>query len=150
MKNKIFKSMSKQKKEKHLIYVLKAKTHGLLNVNEEVALLSAGLKEKQFGISVYFDINKFKKEFTKQAAVSKIIFGSREMAKLNTQGKLVSSGIAALCDFDVHTGKEKRLLIYIPEVRRCNAECVREKYICENIEQYSADMLCCGLQRVMS
>lgn len=61
MKNKIFKNLSMEKKQGILMHILRSKTNGLLKVTEEVALLSAGLKRKQFQIRTFNDISFFAK-----------------------------------------------------------------------------------------
>lgn len=65
MKNKIFKNLSMEKKQDILIHILRSKTNGLLKVTEEVALLSAGLKRKQFQIRTFNDISFLRRHWTR-------------------------------------------------------------------------------------
>ena len=61
MKNKIFRNLSVEKRQKILTHALRNKTRGMLRVNEEAALLSAASKKDQLKICVFNDINLFKK-----------------------------------------------------------------------------------------
>ncbi len=150
MKNKNFKLLTEQKKEKHLIRVLREKTQGLLRVNEEVALVSAGMKKKQFRICVFFDINEFRNAMNALSFEAEdIAFGSSEVEKLKNSEDHFGTSMA-LFAVDVMDSKRKTncLMIYVPISRKCNCECVREKYICEHIVGSDSDILCCDMQHM--
>lgn len=149
MKNKFFKHLSMEKKQDILIHILRRKTNGLLKVTEEVALLSAGLKRKQFRIRTFNDISSFAKavDSTKNFNIE-MIYGENAIKDIKKDNALIETGIAVMTSIADNARVVDQLLIYIPETRTCNRYCVREKVICENIENYKDDMLCCGLQRV--
>lgn len=152
MKNKIFKNLSMEKKQKILMHILRSKTNGLLKVTEEAVLLSVGLKRKQFRIRTFNDISSFAKvlDSTKNLNME-TIYGEIAMKEINNGNALIDTGIAVM----VNAAEDKaravdQLLIYIPETRKCKGNCVREKIICEHVESYGADALCCGLQLVQA
>ncbi len=151
MKNKIFKNLSTEKKQDILMHILRSKTNGLLKVTEEVALLSAGLKRKQFQIRTFNDINLFAKvlDSTKNLNIE-VIYGEMAMKEINNGNALIETGIAAMASAADNARAVDQLLIYIPETRKCKGNCVREKVICEHVESYGADALCCGLQLVQA
>ena len=152
MKNKIFKNLSMEKKQDILMHILRSKTNGLLKVTEEVALLSAGLKRKQFQIRTFNDISSFAKALNSTKNLSiEMIYGEVAMKEINNGNALIETGIAVM----VNAAEDKaravdQLLIYIPETRKCKGNCVREKIICEHVESYGVDALCCGLQLVQA
>ncbi len=151
MKNKIFKNLSTEKKQDILMHILRSKTNGLLKVTEEVALLSASLKRKQFQIRTFNDINLFAKvlDSTKNLNIE-VIYGEMAMKEINNGNALIETGIAAITSAADDARAVDQLLIYIPETRKCKGNCVREKIICEHVESYGADALCCGLQLVQA
>ncbi len=151
MKNKIFKNLSTEKKQDILMHILRSKTNGLLKVTEEVALLSASLKRKQFQIRTFNDINSFAKvlDSTKNLDIE-VIYGEMAMKEINNGNALIETGIAAITSAADDARAVDQLLIYIPETRKCKGNCVREKIICEHVESYGADALCCGLQLVQA
>lgn len=151
MKNKIFKNLSTEKKQDILMHILRSKTNGLLKVTEEVALLSAGMKRKQFQIRTFNDINSFAKvlDSTKNLDIE-VIYGEMAMKEINNGNALIETGIAAITSAADNVRAVDQLLIYIPETRKCKGNCVREKVICEHVESYGADALCCGLQLVQA
>lgn len=152
MKNKIFKNLSMEKKQKILMHILRGKTNGLLKVTEEAVLLSAGLKRKQFQIRTFNDISSFAKALDSTKNLNtEMIYGEMAMKEINNGNALINTGIAVM----VNAAEDKaravdQLLIYIPETRKCKGNCVREKIICEHVESYGADALCCGLQLVQA
>lgn len=150
MKNEIFKNLSMEKKQGILMHILRSKTNGLLKVTEEVALLSAGLKRKQFQIRTFNDISFFAKALDSSKNLSiETIYGEMAMKEINKSNALIETGIAVIVSEAADNAKAiDQLLIYIPETRKCKGNCVREKIICEHIESYGADALCCGLQLV--
>ena len=151
MKNKIFKNLSMEKKQKILMHILRSKTNGLLKVTEEVALLSAGLKRKQFQIRTFNDISSFAKALDSTKNLNtEMIYGEMAMKEINKGNALIETGIAAMTSVADNERAVDQLLIYIPEMRKCKGNCVREKYICEHVESYGADALCCGLQLVQA
>jgi len=143
MKNKIFRNLSIEKRQKILTHALRYKTRGMLRVNEEAALLSAALKKDQLKICVFNDINLFKRSLD-TFGIDEFIYGE-DAIKNFKHNALIDTGIAVIKSASC---EPVSLLIYIPETRRCNGNCVREKIICEHTESYKEDMLCCGLQRV--
>lgn len=152
MKNKTFKNLSMEKKQDILMHILRSKTNGLLKVTEEVALLSAGMRRKQFQIRTFNDITSFAKALNSNQNLSiETIYGEMAMKEINKSRALIETGIAAMASVATNDAKAMdQLLIYIPETRKCKGNCVREKVICEHIETYSADTLCCGLQLVQA
>lgn len=152
MKNKIFKNLSMEKKQKILMHILRSKTNGLLKVTEEAVLLSVGLKRKQFQIRTFNDISSFVKVLDSTKNLNtETIYGEIAMKEINNGNALIDTGIAVM----VNAAEDKvravdQLLIYIPETRKCKGNCVREKIICEHVESYGADALCCGLQLVQA
>ncbi len=150
MKNKIFKNLSMEKKQDILMHILRSKTNGLLKVTEEVALLSAGLKRRQFQIRTFNDISSFAKALDSFKNLNiETIYGEIAMNEINKSNALIETGIAAIVSGAADNAKSvDQLLIYIPETRKCKGNCVREKIICEHVETYGADVLCCGLQLV--
>lgn len=152
MKNKIFKNLSMEKKQKSLMHILRGKTNGLLKVTEEVALLSAGLKRKQFQIRTFNNISSFAKALDSNKNLNiEMIYGEMAMKEINKSKALIETGIAAMASASKDNARAvDQLLIYIPETRKCKGNCVREKVICEHVESYGADTLCCGLQLVQA
>lgn len=67
MKNKVFKYLSLEEKQKLLMRILRDRTGGLLKANEEAAILVAISLKQQFRIRVYHNVNEFRKdiEFSK-------------------------------------------------------------------------------------
>lgn len=152
MKNKIFKNLSMEKKQDILMHILRSKTNGLLKVTEEAVLLSVGLKRKQFQIRTFNDIGSFAKvlDSTKNLNME-TIYGEMAMKGINNGNALIDTGIAVMVNAVEDTARAvDQLLIYIPETRKCKGNCVREKIICEHIESYGADALCCGLQLIQA
>ena len=97
MKNKIFKNLSMEKKQDILIHILRSKTNGLLKVTEEVALLSAGLKRKQFQIRTFNDISFFAKALDSSKNLSiETIYGEMAMKEINKSNALIETGIAVI------------------------------------------------------
>ena len=149
MKNKKFLALSQEKRQKNLAHILRAKTSGLLETKEEVAILCAAMCRKQFVISVFNDINKFRSEAGKiDESKDGIIYGSLAIKKMK-KNALIDTGIAVIINKpnNNNVGLD-RLLIYIPETRNCKAQCAREKYICEHLEKYDEDTFCCDLHLV--
>ena len=151
MKNKSFKKLSEGTRQEILMRILRTRTDGLLKVKEEVALVSAGMKRKQFKIRTFNDINTFIKVLdSSDTLVREMIYGDMAMKEFRTKA-LVETGIAAVASVKTDNARViDQLLIYIPETRRCKGQCVREKYICEHIETYANNALCCGLQLVQA
>ncbi len=143
MKNKIFRNLSIEKRQKILMHTLRNKTRGMLTETEEAALLSVASKKNQLKICVFNDINLFKKSLN-IFGIDEFIYGENSIINFK-QNALIDTGIAVIKSVSIEPNS---LLIYIPETRRCNGNCVREKIICEHTESYKEDMLCCGLQRV--
>lgn len=151
MKNKIFKNLSMEKKQNTLLHILRNKTNRLLNEDEEAAILNVGMKRKQFRISVYNDISAFAKAMDNTESPDyEVIFGEDAVKELRINNTLVDSSIAVFASVVMNDRAVQQLLIYIPETRKCKYECVREKYICEHIECYGVNTLCCDLQRVQA
>ena len=152
MKNKSFKKLSEGKRKEILMRILRSRTDGLLEVKEEVALVCAGMKRKQFQIRTFNDINSFVKVLdSSDNLVREIIYGDMAMKEFRTGKALVETGIAAMARVKMDSARViDQLLIYIPETRRCKGQCVREKNICEHIETYTNNALCCGLQLVQA
>lgn len=151
MKNKIFKNLSMEKKQDILMHILRNKTNGLLKVTEEVALLSAGLKRKQFQIRTFNDISSFAKALDSSKNLNiETIYGELAMKEISKSNALIETGIAVMASAANNAKAVDQLLIYIPETRKCKGNCVREKVICEHVESYGADALCCGLQLVQA
>ncbi len=152
MKNKIFKNLSMEKKQKILMQILRSKTSGLLKVTEEAVLLSAGLKRKQFQIRSFNDISSFVKALNSTKNLNmETIYGEIAIREINSGNALINTGIAVMINAaDDKARAVDQLLIYIPETRKCKGNCVREKIICEHVESYGADALCCGLQLVQA
>lgn len=151
MKNKIFKNLSIEKKQDILMHILRSKTSGLLKVTEEVALLSAGLKRKQFQIRTFNDISSFAKALDSSKNLNiETIYGELAMKEINKSNALIETGIAVMTSAANNAKAVDQLLIYIPETRKCKGNCVREKVICEHVESYGTDVLCCGLQLVQA
>ena len=149
MKNKIFKNLSMEKKQGILMHILRNKTNGLLKVTEETALLSAGLKRKQFQIRTFNDISSFAKVLDSSKNLNiETIYGELAMKEINKSNALIKTSIAVVTSAADNAKAVDQLLIYIPETRKCKGNCVREKVICEHVESYGADVLCCGLQLV--
>lgn len=152
MKNKKFLALSQEKRQKILIGALRSKTKGLLRMNEEVALLSALERKKQFRICVCNDVNEFGSALS---AVTdyETIYGAEALALLKRDNALIETGIAVFIPMQSENASEKngdRLLLYVPESRHCKHQCLREKVICENLETSDSESLCCGLQRVLA
>lgn len=152
MKNKTFKNLSMEKKQNILMHILRSKTNGLLKVTEEVALLSAGMKRKQFQIRTFNDITSFAKALNSNNSLNiETIYGEMAMKEINKSRALIETGIAAMASASKDSARAvDQLLIYIPETRKCKGNCVREKVICEYIESYNEDTLCCALQLVQA
>lgn len=152
MKNKIFKNLSVEKKEKMLTHVLRKRTNGLLKVKEEVALISAGLQRKQFQVRTFNDISTFVKILDSIECLScEMIYGDIALNEFRDKKTLAETGIAAMARVQMDgTRVVEQLLIYIPETRRCKGQCVREKYICEHVQSHTDSTLCCGLQLVQA
>lgn len=150
MKNKSFKKLSVEKRQNILMHILRSRTDGLLKVKEEVALISAGLRRKQFQIRTFNDINSFVKVLDSTDNLTReMIYGDMAMKEFRTGKALIETGIAAIASVKPDSTRVvDQLLIYIPETRRCKGQCVREKYICEHVESYDENALCCGLQLV--
>lgn len=152
MKNKSFKKLSVEKRQNILMHILHSRTDGLLKVKEEVALISAGLRRKQFQIRTFNDINSFVKVLDSSDDLGReVIYGDMAMKEFRAGKALVETGIAAMASVKTDNARViDQLLIYIPETRRCKGQCVREKNICEHIETYTNNALCCGLQLVQA
>lgn len=150
MKNKIFNRLSVKKKQDLLMHVLRCRTHGLLKSTEEVVLLDIGMKRKQFRIQVFNDIRLFAKAVKSDHNLGiEVIYGEDAIKEINKENALINTGIAAIASAS-DNGKNvvDQLLIYIPETRRCNCECVRRKFVCDHIEHYDAINICCDLQHI--
>lgn len=151
MKNKDFKKLSMYKKEKRLLYALRNKTNGLLNVNEEVVLLSAGMKRKQFCISVYNDITLFARTLDNTESLDyEIIFGEDAVRELGVNNTLVNGSIAVFASIVVNNRAVQQLLIYIPESRHHKRGNFCEKNNGEKTQSYDVNTLCCDLQPVQA
>lgn len=153
MKNRTFKKLPADKRQNILMRILRNKTDGLLYIKEEVALLSAGTRKKQFQIRTFNDINAFIKALdTTDELKREVIYGDMEMKKFKADKALIDSGIAVLVSPDPYTtGTGDQMLIYIPVTRRCKKQCVREKCICEHlVEAFGHGSVCCGLQLVQA
>lgn len=150
MKNKSFKKLSADRKQKILMHVLRSKTDGLLKVKEEVALISAAMRRKQFQIRTFNDISSFVRVLDSSNSIGReVIFGNMAINEFKTGNALIATGIAAMVTVKTDSSRTvDQLLIYIPEIRRCKRQCLHEKYICEHIESYTESELCCGLQLV--
>lgn len=149
MKNKKFMAMSQKEKESILYKALRQKTDGLLNSSEIIQILFVLSNKQQFRICVYNDINKLIAEL-KMVKSFDTIYGWDQVVLLKCNDALIASGFAVFVDAQKNIVADNcgdRLLIYIPNSRRCNYNCVSRNIICEHIEHYGPD-LCCGLQRV--
>ena len=149
MKNKFFSVLSLSKRREILSRILRSKTDNLILEKEETMILNALESQKQVRICVVYDINEFI-SMTHHSNNVKVIYGKKEIDKIVNINALVESSVAVivntynkkLCRYD------NKLLIYIPKTRCCHSNCVRDRVICENIENYDTKTLCCGLQRV--
>lgn len=150
MKNKKFKKLSGEEREKILMRILRNKTNGLLKVNEEVTLISVGARRKQFLIRVFNDINSFVESLNRTRDLDReIIYGDMAMKNLDGQKALIDTGIAVLVIANSRsTILVDQLLIYIPETRKCKRQCVCEKSVCKHIQSSDNNASCCGSQLV--
>ncbi len=135
MKNKVFKYLSLEEKQKLLMRILRDRTGGLLKANEEAAILVAISLKQQFRIRVYHNVNEFRKdiEFSK-GLNGDIAVGSLFVEDLARKGSCVDNVIAIVNQSQEDPKGMNQVYIYIPQSRICKFDCVREKFICEHLD----------------
>ena len=122
MKNKLFKELSLEERQKTLTFVLREKTKSRLTAEEEARLIWELILKNQFLIRVFISADSYRKAISFAKIVKgRVVFGTNELWRLKALDEDPMNAIAIVTEASEDPEHHNQVYIFIPPCRKCKS-----------------------------